>query len=107
MVEVAAAGVVSRVAAPPKIIWRERQETAGVAEDVVRAAIAQERMVPAVVLDDEDADQHPGRRQRQGEREPIGPERAQVHQVPEDTERHDRIDDLPAALERVGKLVLG
>ena len=58
-------------------------------------------MMSAIVLDDE---QH---EQGEKKREPIGPRNAQVHQVPKAAEWQQRVDDLPAALELIGPLVLG
>ena len=105
--EVAAAGVMPRMASPPQVVRRECKDSAETAQEVIRSAASKERMMPAVVLDDEDSHQEAGRRNRQQKREPIGPRKTQVHQVPKPTKRQQRINDLPAALKLVGALVLG
>ena len=59
------------VLAAPLGVRREREDTGPEADDVVPLARREERAVPAVVHDDEDPNQHPRRRERQQQHEPI------------------------------------
>ena len=61
-IEVAGRRVMNGVAAPPVIIRRERQNTDHAADPVVALSIREERAMPAIVLDHEQAHQKTGRR---------------------------------------------
>ena len=61
-VEIAGARMVDRVRAPPEIVGRKRQNADNAANPIVRAAAREERAVAAVVLNHEEANQKPGRR---------------------------------------------
>ena len=73
MAEVPAAGMVPRMASPPQIVRRECEESAETTQEVIRSTASKERMMPAVVLDDEDSNQEAGRRDRQDKCQPIRP----------------------------------
>lgn len=105
--EVSATGVVPRMASPPQVVRCECKEAAQAAQEVVRLPATKERVMSAVVLDDEDSDQEASRRDRQQKRQPIRPRKTQIHQIPKTAKRQQRIDDLPATLKLVGSLVLG
>lgn len=61
-------------------------------------------MMPAIVLNYEQSHKQTRGWHGQQQRNPVRPEDAQVHQIPESAERQQRVGDLPAALELVGTL---
>src|SRR5579862_5187755 len=65
--------------AAPEGIGRQRHQAAQAAEEVVGAARAEERAVPAIMLDDEDADEKAGGEQRQRQGDPDGKPQTQIH----------------------------
>ena len=87
VLEIARGGVVNRVGPLPVVVGRQREDAEQRAGDVRRGRGAEERAVPAVVLDDEEPHLHEGGRNGQGECEPVGDSKAQVHQDPDPHEQ--------------------
>ena len=86
-VEVAGGGVVDGVGAPPVAVGREGHDPDRPAEPVVGAAPAEERAVPAVVLDHEQADEEARRRHRQQQGQPVAVAEAEPSREPQGRER--------------------
>ena len=83
-VEISGRCVVDRVAAPPEVVGRQGQDADRPADPVVGGLARQERSVPAIVLDHEQADEQPGGERRQREREPVKAMlRGEQHRGPE------------------------
>lgn len=77
--EVPATGVMPRMISAPQVVRRQCEQSAETTQEVIRSAASKERVMPAIVLDDEDPHEETGRRDCQEKREPIGPRNAQVH----------------------------
>ena len=93
-VEMARPGVVQRMGAAPVVIGRQRDDAEHPADPVVRCPAAEHRAVPAVVLDEEEADEEPRSRKREQQGEPVADERQrQPHRGPERGERRGGHDD--------------
>ena len=106
-VEIARGGVMDGVAAPPVVVGRERQHADRPADPVVGQRLAEERPVPAVVLDHEQPDQEAGGRHGQDQAEPVAVAQAQQHDRPEREERHRGDHQLVDAAHRIGVTVAG
>src|SRR5437016_8766326 len=61
----------------------------------------------AVVENNENPDQKRSRQSRQRNRQPIGHREAQIHQIPKQTIRDNRVHNLPKSAPERGLLVLG
>jgi hypothetical protein len=77
--QVARRRVVDRVIAPPLRVGRQRQHPGDEPDDVIRAARLEERAVPAVVHDDEGADQEPGGDDREDQGQQVAHLHREVH----------------------------
>ena len=69
-VEIARRRMVDRMAAPPVIVGGHRHDADPPADPLVGGFARQERTVPAIVLDHEEANEQPGRQRRHGKRKP-------------------------------------
>ena len=89
-VEIARARVMDGVRAPPEIVGRQRQHADDAADPVVRAAAREERAVAAVVLDHEEPNQKPGRRDCDEQRRPpVAEHESEPRDDPEDHQRQE------------------
>ena len=70
------------VTAPPEVIGRERQRADHPADPIVRAAIAEEGAMTAVVLNQEEAHKEAGGRHGDEQRYPIAKVQGDPHQDP-------------------------
>ena len=83
------------VGAPPLIVGRDRQDAEHAAGPVVGFALREERSVPAVVLDHEQANKKAGGGQKEQPVEPPGlPAHGKSHDGPEPAKRHQRDREL-------------
>ena len=73
---------------PPMAESGQGQHADGAAEPVVGPAAAEERAVPAIVLDHEQAHEEPCRRDGQEQDQPVAIAEAEPHQEPQGGERH-------------------
>ena len=97
VIEIARRGMVHRMRALPVGVRRHRQHAQARAHEVGGLAGLEERAVAAVVLNDEQPDQHEAGRHRQQERHPVGKAQAGVHQPPAGHEERQRARELPDA----------
>ena len=94
-VEISGRCMVDRVAAPPEVVGRQGQDADRPTDPVVGGLARQERSVPAIVLDHEQADEQPGGERRQREREPVkAMMRGEQHRGPERGERREGDQEL-------------
>jgi hypothetical protein len=70
-IQIVPSGVVTGVLPSPMRIWRQRDNAADHAEQVVGTAGLEERPVPAIVLDHEDAYNKAGCQDRQAQCHPV------------------------------------
>ena len=95
--QMAGGGVVHGMRAPPVAVGREGQHAQNPAEPVVGAPPAEERAVPAIVLDHEQAHEEARRRHGEEQAEPVGIAEASQHQEPQGYERHHGDEQLGQA----------
>ncbi len=95
-VEVVPDAVVSGMLAPPKGVGRQGQEAAHRPEHMIGAARAKERAMAAIVLNDKDPHQKPGRRhrQRQGHPDRQADAEAEIHRGADPDEAAEGRGDL-------------
>ena len=94
-VEVAGGGMMDGVLLPPVAVGGQGQHADHPTEPVVGAPAAEERAVPAIVLDHEQAHQEARGGDGQQQAEPVGVAEAQPHQAPQGRERqrgHRQLD---------------
>ena len=96
-VQMAGGGVVHGMGAPPVAVGREGQHPQHPAEPVVGAPPAEERAVPAVVLDHEQTHEEARRGHREHQAEPVGIAEAEQHREPQGHERHHGDEQLGQA----------
>src|SRR6185295_10040977 len=80
--------MMDRVRAPPEIVWREGQDTDDAPHPIVGSPVREECAVPAVMLNHEESDQKPRRRDSDEERRP--PMSKYESEPRDDPERHQR-----------------
>jgi hypothetical protein len=61
------------MASSPQVIWRKCQHSAAFAQQIIGTTASEERMMPAVVLDDEEPHKKARSGNRQKKSNPIGP----------------------------------
>ena len=79
-VQIAGGGMMERVRAAPAVIRRQREHAESAADPVIAAPSAQERTVPAIVLDDEQPEQEQSRQRRHNKRGKIASFHGDKHQ---------------------------
>src|SRR5437762_8098815 len=105
MLEVARRGVVERVGLLPVVVRRQGEHPEDRADDVRRARRPEERGVPAVVLDDEQANEEEGRGYGKEQGEPVADPEARVHECPRAGEQRRGGRELPHAAFELRTLV--
>ena len=101
-VEVSRGCVVDRVRPPPVVVRRQGEHPDRTSEHVVGAARPKERAVPAIVLNDEQADQEQGRGHREQQCDPIAVPERQPHAEPQQGERTECDQHLRSPARRIG-----
>ena len=104
-VQIAGRGMMHCVFGPPELVRREGQDARDESHDLIRGARRQERTMPAVVEDDERADEERRRQHRDAEGQPVGHLQGEEHEDPESQTRDERVDELPDGLGRIGPRV--
>ena len=100
-VKIAGCGVMDRVTAPPVIVGRHRQDAEGAAHPVIGEFTRKERAVPAIVLDQEQADEQSSGQRRQRERKPeLAVTRCDHHRSPDRSKRREGHNELEGAASR-------
>src|SRR5688500_12296728 len=99
--------VMDRVFPSPVIVGTERENARDETDDVVDATRCEKRAVAAVVKDDEYTYEKATGKHRKRDREPQRYGGDQIHQIPEQRVRDERIDELPHRALRRGLLILG
>src|ERR1700733_1160521 len=90
-----------RVGAPPEIVGRDRQHAERTADPVVRVLVRKKRAVPAIVLDQKQANEQPGGERRERERQPEKPvARGEQHRSPDSDEGWKGDDELEDSTRR-------
>ena len=93
-VEVARHRMVGRMGPLPVVVGGQGDHAEDTADDIVGAARAEVGSVPAIVLDDEKADEKARCRQGEQQRDPIAVVEGQPHAQPERDERNRRDQQL-------------
>jgi hypothetical protein len=104
-VEVARAGVMHGMAAPPMIVGCQRQHADDAAGPVVGLPLAEECAVPAIVLDHEEPHQEAGGGHGNGKAEPVAPAQARPCGDPEQDERYGGDEQLDRAARVAGRTI--
>src|ERR1700734_4194917 len=90
-----------RVGAPPKIVGRDRQDAERSADPIVSVLAWEERSVPAIVLDQKQANEQPGGQRRERERQPEEPvARGEQHRTPDRDKGREGDDELEDSARR-------
>ena len=106
-VQIACAGVVDGMLPPPVVVGCECEKSRYESPNVVGPARLEERTVPAVVKDDEDAQDHRSGQNREGNSQPPGDRKAEIHEDPEGDIASDRVEYLPAGSPAIRVLMFG
>ena len=105
LVEIVPDRMMTGVLAAPIRVWRQRQDAAQPADQIVRPARFEERAVPAIVLDDEDAHEQRARRHCKQQRDKLGELQRPVHQRAGANKQTDGAQELEHARRHNGLLV--
>jgi hypothetical protein len=101
-VEIAGAGVMGGVGMAPDAVGREGQHAGNPAEPVVCQPMTEERAVPAIVLDGEEAHEETGGGDGQRQGQPVADVERRPGQGPKACQRHNRDGDLDDAAAGAG-----
>ena len=91
-----------RVRALPVIVRGEREDAQGASDPVIDHAGAKEGAVTAIMLDHEEPDQEPGRRESQGEGQPVAHMHECPHRRPNRGQWHESDADFHKLLAKLG-----
>ncbi len=102
-VEISGGRVMDGMGAAPVVVWRQGDHGDGSADPIVEHLAGREGAVSAIVLDDEQADQEPGGRDREDQAPPDAMFQREPGPRPEDGEGNRRQSQLHRAADRIGQ----